>query len=309
MKIKEILKEYKIDFVESGKNVSKGNVNINCPMCGDDSSYHLGISPEKGVFSCWRNRSHKGSVSYLLSFILHISIDEAKILLEGNDFTFTKNITETIIGGKSSIDLPDNFRVIRNESATKPFYNYLINRGFDRIEELVERYDIKCCISGKWKDRVIFPLYLNSKLMTWQGRSIMLDPFLRYRDLEINESVRHVKYCLFDYDNLNGGDRLYIFEGVFDALKLSWYSPEQINSTCVFTLNITDEQVKFLLRISEKYDRLILLLDENAESQAMRISGKLSFIKNLEVKFTPLGFKDIGEMSGNDIKSLIGGHI
>jgi hypothetical protein len=35
----------------------------------------------------------------------------------------------------------------------------------------------------------------------------------------------------------------------------------------------------------------------------------LSFIKNLEVKFTPLGFKDIGEMSGNDIKSLIGGHI
>jgi len=308
-KIKEILKQHNIDFVETGKNVAKGNLGLNCPFCGsEDSSYHLNIN-NNGRYFCWRDGSHKGTIHYLLGHILNISIDEAKRLL-GNQHT-SPSVEENIIkyGGKTSIQLPENFRVVENNIITKAFYNYLKNRGFDRIPELVERYNIKCCISGKWADRVIFPIYMNYELMSWIGRDIREKAYLRYRDLEIDESVKHPKYCLFDYDNLLGGERLYVLEGVFDALKMNWYTSEHISSTCLFTLNVTDEQIKLLLRVSDLYEEIIILLDEGAERQSMKLSASLSFIKNLSTKFVPKGIKDVGEMTPSQIKNFIRGDL
>ena len=306
-KIEEILKEYNIDYVTGGKNVSKNNIGINCPFCGDDDSYHLGIFPS-GAYYCWREPSHKGYITSLLSYLLNISLKDAQLLVGKKPSPYKEEVRTTICGGKEFIELPENFRKIENNMVTGVFYKYLTGRGFDRVEELIERYNIKCCISGKWIDRVIIPLYMNRKLMSWVGRSVLPNAFMRYRDLEVLDSVRHPKYCLFDYDALLGGDRLYVFEGMFDAMKLYWNSSDGISSTCLFTLNITDEQVKLLLRVSEKYRKVILLLDQGAELQAMKLLSKLSFLPNLSVQFIPDEFKngkDVGDMNKDEIQKLI----
>ena len=47
------LEEYNIDYTTSGKNVTSGWVEINCPFCGDDPSYHMGVNLSSGLYHCW----------------------------------------------------------------------------------------------------------------------------------------------------------------------------------------------------------------------------------------------------------------
>ena len=49
--IKDYLDSKDIPYIETGKNVSAGWVNISCPFC-EEVSTHLGISPTGG-FNCW----------------------------------------------------------------------------------------------------------------------------------------------------------------------------------------------------------------------------------------------------------------
>ena len=49
---KALLDDLGIDYKLSGKNVTSGWIEVNCPFCGDPS-YHLGISPTN-LFHCWR---------------------------------------------------------------------------------------------------------------------------------------------------------------------------------------------------------------------------------------------------------------
>jgi len=42
-----------IEFYSSGKNNSRGWVELNCPFCGNDPSFHLGVNLSSGIFHCW----------------------------------------------------------------------------------------------------------------------------------------------------------------------------------------------------------------------------------------------------------------
>ena len=78
--VTQMLTRYNIEFVESGPNVAKGNVNVQCPWCGvEDHSYHLGINLAKGMWGCWRNKQHRGRALYkLLSKLTGLSYQEAR---------------------------------------------------------------------------------------------------------------------------------------------------------------------------------------------------------------------------------------
>src|SRR3990170_3506093 len=58
--IESALKSKRILYLDSGSNVSRGNINICCPFCPDDPSYHLGINLETGYWGCWRDSGHRG---------------------------------------------------------------------------------------------------------------------------------------------------------------------------------------------------------------------------------------------------------
>ena len=58
-----------VEYVEGGKNTSSGNLAIACPLCGDDPSTHFGIDPERGLFNCWRDRTHKGGPQRLVQLL------------------------------------------------------------------------------------------------------------------------------------------------------------------------------------------------------------------------------------------------
>jgi len=318
MNIVEIFKTYKIDYLLDGKNISKRAIaGINCPFCGDDEGYHLGILKGKDgyYFSCWKNPKHKGSIEILLTKLLGISLSEAKILM-GHKWLEIDDVIERIkdkeivkeepkkIGGAYSLSFPEEF---------KPYYkwfsaftSYLRYRGF--CPDLLDKYKLHGTIIGNWSYRLIIPYYMNGKLLTWTGRDISGQAFIRYRDLSLQESVRGVKYCLFNYDNIkSGGDKLFLVEGQLDAMKIECAGG--YHATCLSTTSITDEQLKLLFEITPKFKEVYLVLDRGAESQAFILLMKLSFMKNLKIKFLPEGFKDPCEMGDDDINQFVEGYL
>ena len=309
-KIIELLEQYNIPYIKSGKNVGKKAIaGVHCPFCGDDFGYHVGILKYKNYYyyKCWKNSSHKGSIDKLFSVLLSKSIDECKNLLTldlNNVILYTENEEEEKkLGGVQNLEFLPEFKPINGKGIYSIFQEYLKRRGFNNVEETKNRFNLKCCISGLWAYRLIIPIYFEHKLVSWSGRSIN-ENLLRYKDLSINESVRHVKYNLFDYDYINNSitNKLYVCEGQFDAMKLSLYSKN--NATCIFTTSIRQEQIELLYKLSLKYKELILILDKNAEVQSMLLMKELSFMKNLKFQYLPIGIKDAGELTKEQITEL-----
>lgn len=317
MNIIEILQNNNIDYLTQGKNISgRAIAGINCPFCGDDTGYHLGIlKGRKGYYySCWKNPNHKGSFEFLLTKLLGISLPEAQIIVEGKwleiDDLVEKIKDKEIIkeepkklGGVSKLSFLEEFRPYPKWHESYSYY--MRKRGFNL--DFIEKYKLQGALYGSWGYRVIIPYFMNNQLMTWVGRDISSQAFLRYKDLAIKSSVRGVKYCLFNYDNIiQGSGKLFIVEGQFDAMKME---NAGCNATCLSTTSMTDEQMKLLFDITPRYEEVNLVLDRGAESQAFILLMKLSFIKNLKIKMLPEGFKDPCEMNLDDIKQFAEGYL
>lgn len=314
-KVIRFLEEYNIPYRTSGRNVKKGNLNINCIWCPHDDGFHMGIIPESGVYGCWRDRRHRGrSFAKLIKALINCSWEEANRLAggkttleEGDDLLslvdrmFEEDKQEPL-GGATHLALLKEFKEIENQGTLKPYYKYLQSRGFSSITRLLNKYDILCCQYGEWKQRLIFPIYYQGSLVTWVGRSLYSGATILYKDLEIKKSVRHAKYCLWNFDSLLiGGKVLMIGEGFFDALKLDYYSPKGFRATCLLTKTMTLEQMYLLRELAPLYDELWLVLDRDAQAQAMDMASELFFFENLKVKNLPESIDDPGEMSEEDV--------
>ena len=64
--IQKLFDTHGVPYVSQGKNVKKGHINVACPFCGDDPSFHLGINTDTLAWSCWRNSSHRGNYPHKL---------------------------------------------------------------------------------------------------------------------------------------------------------------------------------------------------------------------------------------------------
>jgi hypothetical protein len=274
----------------------------------------MGIIPDKGFYACWRDSRHRGrNFARIIKALINCSWEEANRLAgkettleDGDDLDamvdalFEDEVAEDKeLGGASSLALLKEFKEITARGLTSSYYQYLLGRGFIHVPLIVKKYEIYCCHVGEWKKRLLFPIYYKEQLVTWVGRSLYPGATLSYKDLEIAKSVRHAKYCLYDFDSLlNGGKILMVSEGLMDALKLDFYSPRGFRATCLFTKTMTDEQMYLILELAKHYKEVWFVLDRDAEAQSLEIVAELSaFQKNIKFKDLPSGIDDPGEMS------------
>lgn len=324
MKIIDFLEQYNIPYRTTGSNVARGNININCVFCrqegkGDDD-FHMGVIPETGIYGCWRDNSHRGrNFATVIKALIGCSWQEAErlagktIVLEEDNFKKMLDklrqpvVKEEIkkIGGVKTLQFPKEFKKLKHTPLADRFWNYIADRGFDDVEQFVEQYDVHYALTGDYKDRIIFPLYYHNELITYVGRSIYKDAFLRYRDLEIDKSVRHCKQALWNYDELVGEKILFVCEGLFDAAKLDFYLPVGYNATCLMTKSMTEEQFYLLKDIAPLYEEVRFFLDEDAQKQSNELVKELCFLKNVKNQTLPDGIKDPGELSREQVLKLI----
>jgi DNA primase len=221
-----------------------------------------------------------------------------------------KEDIEEAMSSVENLELPKNFRKIEPYGVTGRFFEYMESRGFTEKEvlQVCERYKLKCCLSGDWKDRIIVPIYIDGKLVSWTGRSIHKEAFLRYRNLEVEQSVIQPKHTVFNFDEAFGvrpGDTLYILEGPFDVIKLDYYLRNTDNRAVgMFNMTPTEEQVSLFSDLNDGFKKFIVLLDNGELFSSTKLLSTLSFLGHIRLGSLPKGVKDPGDLTEEQVQEF-----
>jgi len=338
---RSFLELHGIPYIESGKNVASGNINIKCPFCRDDDpSEHMGINIENGYWGCWRDDTHRGKaphrlIAQLLGYtrrqVLEL-LGQFRTLPDDEDMInairaiSNENRGEDRSIARNKLSMPKTFwrySEIPSEAMKEQFKRYLIGRGFkhNRIERVCNQYDIRFCISDPLKNRIIFPITKNNSLYTWTSRSIgSRGP--KYKTLSHKSrtviagryytAVGSIKDCVYRYDHVirNNAEFVFICEGVFDAIKFNYLADrvglsDTFTAVCVFGKVTSTEQEFMLMRLQRQGRKLILLLDENTTHDALRICSRFGR-DPVSILTLPEDIKDPGSLTKRSFIKLIG---
>lgn len=310
------LEDHSIDYVTRGPNTRKGEVSVQCPWCGeDDPSQHLGIHLTTENWGCHRNAAHRGKKpQFLVAALLNCSMPQARLVTGAYSVADPSTLGEALklleptsdyasptTGHVSKLSLPDDFRLINQTKGALRFWNYLEKRGFEgHASKITLDYELYCANTGRWKDRLIFTFYQDGELVGWTGRALV-NPVNTPRYLSSGEAI---KRTVFNEDGLRkGGDTLYIVEGPFDALKLDYYGRKHgVRATCVFGTNMTPDQVDIIAGLKRRFQRTIVLFDQDAVEPAFFASD---WLHGVTIGHLPDGVKDPGEMSQKQVESML----
>ena len=324
--VKEFLISNNIEYVETGSNVAKGNINIKCPFCGNaDPSQHMGINLKRGVWGCWRDGRHRGgNFVYLAHILTGLKYSEVSRMFEINyyqeDLSWQWNEAIQFLYGSADMTIkkvqhirsllfPKEFRKINNIGITSRFYNYIYGRGFKKhhTARVINDYDLKGCLIGDYKNRIIIPVYLESKLVSWTARHIG-DSVLRYKSISNERAAYPIKSSLYNYDKaISGGDILFIVEGPFDVLKIDYFGiPYLCRAVGLFNMNIDGDQLYWLSNLASLFKYCVVLLDRGELGNSLGLYNELKPIFNGNIQTVELSFlEDPGSLTERQFPKLI----
>jgi len=313
------LKYHNIHHIFEGKNVADGNVNIKCPFCGfGDPSEHMGIELDTGVWGCWRDASHRGrNPAKLIRAIIGCSWDEAQAIVDSSKVAVPVGVDSLLeqaqaLGNtepKSTLEALEyhgSFREINKRGPYERFWEYIKSRGFGEnyIRNICDNYGLKCVLTGQWKFRIIFPFLFEDKLIGWTGRAIGKAE-LRYMNHPPGDVTKNI---IYNHDRVrNGGNILVITEGPLDCIRIDYFGEgSDIQAVATLGLSITEAQIVILIRLGRKFKKVLILMDANAEVQALRLSTRLSMINPI-IGRLPDGISDPAELPIGAIHQVVFG--
>lgn len=318
----KIFREYGVDYIDAGSHVKKGNVNVHCPFCSGDQKYFMGLDLASGAWGCWWSKDHRGrSPVKLLMRLLRVSFEKAREIAGLGDSYVDPDgfadVANRLMGRvrdlpetqekPQSCDFYREFREVEALGASTRFYRYLEDRGFDDVDGLAQAFQLKCAISGDFRNRIIIPFVVGGMVVSWTGRDIG-DSTLRYRDLEQAKSILNPKEVLFNNDAADaGGKVLIVLEGQFDVMKMDFYGePFGVRAVGLSTKSISESQLFYLAGYAMNFKRVIVMLDSAKALdvvESMSMASDLSIIRGVEFSKVPYGYKDCGEMPPGRVKA------
>ena len=306
------LEENNIGFVSRGPNTKRGELSVHCPYCGeDDPSEHLGISLTTENWGCLRDQSHRGkSARTLVKALLGCSSQQAGLIVKqyshadpdtleaalaslgaGAAGTIIKETEAQTRAKYLGVEQQFNaFSKIKVRGITRRFFDYLGKRGYENPHLVIQHYGLRCALTGRYKDRVIIPIRLNGELLGWTSRAIV-NPKTAPRYLASSEDV---KTTIYNFDELKeGGERLFIVEGPFDAIRVDNQLRDQgVRATCTFGTSVTVSQIALLRTLVKKYNSAWVLFDMGADGPA----SNLAEWTGAKQAYLPYGIKDPGDL-------------
>ena len=272
--------------MDHGPNVKQDEINVSCPFCTRDPSHHLGMNPDTGFWSCWRNQEeHSGRApARLIRALLRCSWDRAH---EIANRALGIEAVSTIRGRLAQLDAPgaqeaplehldypsEFYPVHRAEGPRRRFWRYLCDdRDFATkdIDAVADAFDLQCALTGRQAYRLIFPFFIDGKCVAWTGRTTAGHE-TRYKAHPYGDETNGSR-IIFNYDGAHGGGTvLCIVEGPLDAVKLDWYGePFGVRAVAVAGLALTPGKLDLLAALIPQYDRTLLVLDREATGAMLR---------------------------------------
>lgn len=282
-------KDYKIKCYTEGENVTPGWINIRCPMC-DDPKNHGGINPKNGAYSCWICGKHK--LNHIIKVLTKKEYNEVyyirKKYTHGDIITKREKRDPKDI--PSEVIFPSDTGLL-NQSAR----NYLISRSFNP-DEIIREWGIKSTSHiGKYKHRILAPIYFENQLVSFQTRDIT-NKQTRYLPCEKEKEIIPFKETIYGYDKAINNKRCIVVEGITDVWRLG---PGAVG---LYGKDYTEFQVRIL---ANNFDLIFIMLDPEYQAQEkallLRDSIYLSSSK-IEVDIIEMDHGDPGDMSNQEAK-------
>lgn len=275
--ITRLLGDVGVPYWTAGKNVSEGWVSVSCPKCGDRSN-HGAFSNNGRAFSCFRCGKHS-VVSVIADYTswqeAYELIKEYSSVLLFNEGTQVDRATNVEWPPEGSVPMPS----LHSE--------YLHKRGYDP-KHLRDLYGVKCVYQGgPFKYRIIIPVYVNGRIVTYIGRDVTDKASLKYKNLAETKSILPAKEVVYNLDNVH--ETAIICEGIFDAWRFG------AHGVALFGLQYTSAQTKAL---ASRVKRAFTLFDNEpqAQAKARELGSELAFqgveVENIELS----GWNDPGEL-------------
>ncbi len=255
--------------------------NPSMAFCCDMSSGYY------GMFKCWSCNTI-GNIIDLVSDIKTVSSKEAFDHIEKNlkyidhwTATMNKNI-KSFKNNKKNIDLHFTFKPVKKDSI---FFNYLEHRGIS--QKVINKFNIMQCSEGFYNNRIIIPIYHNSKLYSFCARSIYKNAYIKKHSITkiLYPKGSYISRVLFpDCVNSLNNKKIILVEGIFDALRL--YSLGYKNVYTTFSNKISNGQRYFLNFAKD----IILIPDSDDGGKSFKNIFKNSNItSNLYIYSLPKG--------------------
>ena len=236
--------DFNLDWSIDDKDVSDNYVGFPCPFCGK-GGYHFGIHKVFGSCSCWVCGQHSlyEAIELLTGIPPKEIIDNYSNILYSNYQDAQKEVqraSKCIVPGKP-------IQAIHRE--------YLEGRQFDP-DYLVYKYKITGTVLERPSFRVVFPITVNNRVVSWQGRTIGNDK-RKYIFPKPEEEVIPNSQILFNLDNCYK-DTVLVVEGVFDTLRFG------DNCVATFGSGVTEAQLYILMN---NFKKVFFLFDNDEEAQ------------------------------------------
>ena len=248
----QFCKDYSISYRTEGKNAANGWVQVDCVFCGDNGQ-HLGINMAEGYCNCWKCGHHP--LSDFISGVLQVPYYKS--------FEIIRQYTKTTVQGLKTrakpLPSPTDLQFPRyTKELQQNHRNYLIRRKFDP-DKLVKEFGLKGTAHlGDYSFRIIAPIYLNNKMISFQGRDVTGQAELRYKACKKSLEVLHHKDSLYAIDLARGQKQVLIVEGITDVWRLGK------GSVSCFGIEFKKKQIKMLAKY---WDTIFVLFDEEEQAQ------------------------------------------
>ncbi len=284
-----------------GKNVGADWIELACvfPVCGDPSA-HLGISLKTKLYHCWRC-GNKGGVIRLIQIIDKCSYRQATQTLE--------EFQEQRISIRSQESIPFRPGKKRDllsgftKNIPELFKDYLRSREFDP-DTVINRYNLFAPSPyniGKWRFRLIIPVYLNNRVVNITSRDVTGKASLKTLHLANTQAIIPIKQLLYESHGLMPVVRqVLIVEGPVDVWRIG------SNTVATLGIEVSPQQILCLKQLchEKKIKKVFVMFDSDdlAKKRAERLANNTAHFCETEVLFLNEG--DPGDMSKDDVREL-----
>lgn len=229
-------------------------LNLDCLLCGGKQKMYVNKNSKRWL--CHKC-GERGGLTDLIESVAGLSLHEAvRLILDDRNKTTVlrrgRLNADSEIGPE--IDYPEGFKFLSfpETRENKRFWKYLRSTKRGILPSVALDYKLGYCATGRYRNRVVVPVYWFDTLVTWVARSLSDD----VERTKLTPFGNKQSNYLLNLDRLWGRDEIVLVEGPFDALKL----PDV--AVASFGKKISRKQVSLLTHANVK--RVLIAYDNDA---------------------------------------------
>ncbi|MCK5016054.1 MAG: hypothetical protein KAS32_03190 [Candidatus Peribacteraceae bacterium] len=300
------------EICESYSRKRTGGFKARCPVCGDSSKnkrlqrLHVDWYQkyDTWVVTCYNGGCsyHSGDIYSLYAEVTGSTYGESKKYINQETYN-TEEIKKRLSRNRKKpavviddtpqyldLDMNDCLSV-KSDTKDRIELRYLVALQQFMLRRGIFNHDCFIAHAGKYKGRIIVPVFISGEMVYFQGRSVSKDVEPKYLNPVVDKST-----IMLNSDNFDRSKSIIVTEGIIDAWMV-----EDNQGTCVLGAYFDDEFIKNTLTMTDESVIICFdnpLIDDSGRKVLIQHMSESKY-KNKVKYFLPdrKDFKDLNDLS------------